>query len=160
MTAAERMRRPLAEADPEVYSLIARETERQHSQLELIASENFSPEAVLDATASVFHQQVRRRLSQQTLSRRMRNCRPGRKPGSRPHQTALRPLMELAARFESRAAISSLPRPHIVSILIGLLSRLFDREARNSLYQAAVRSAEPYVFGLQLIFNKLMPLPD
>src|SRR5580658_8174086 len=54
MTAAERMRRPLAEADPEVYSLIARETERQHSQIELIASENFTSEAVLEATASVF----------------------------------------------------------------------------------------------------------
>ncbi len=54
MTAAERMRRPLAEADPEVYSLIEREAERQHSQLELIASENFTSEAVLEATASVF----------------------------------------------------------------------------------------------------------
>src|SRR6202162_331378 len=54
MTALERMRRPLAEADPEVYSLIERETERQHSQLELIASENFTSEAVLEATASVF----------------------------------------------------------------------------------------------------------
>src|SRR6202050_911888 len=54
MTAAESMRRPLAEADPEVYSLIEREAERQHSQLELIASENFPPEAVLEATASVF----------------------------------------------------------------------------------------------------------
>jgi glycine hydroxymethyltransferase len=48
------MRRPLAEADPEVYSLIEREAERQHSQLELIASENFTSEAVLEATASVF----------------------------------------------------------------------------------------------------------
>src|SRR6202050_1498013 len=54
MTAAESMRRPLAEADPEVYSLIEREAERQHSQLELIASENFTSEAVLEATASVF----------------------------------------------------------------------------------------------------------
>src|SRR5271170_2616465 len=54
MTALERMRRPLAEADPEVYSLIEREAERQHSQLELIASENFTSQAVLDATASVF----------------------------------------------------------------------------------------------------------
>src|SRR5580698_591552 len=54
MTALERMRRPLAEADPEVYSLIEREAERQHSQLELIASENFASEAVLEATASVF----------------------------------------------------------------------------------------------------------
>ncbi len=54
MTAAERMRRPLAEADPEVFSLIQRETERQHAQLELIASENFTSEAVLEATGSVF----------------------------------------------------------------------------------------------------------
>ncbi len=54
MTAAERMRRPLAEADPEVFSLIQRETERQHRQLELIASENFTSEAVLEATGSVF----------------------------------------------------------------------------------------------------------
>src|SRR6202034_1657778 len=54
MTAAERMRRPLAEADPEVYSLIEREAERQHAQLELIASENFTSEAILETTASVF----------------------------------------------------------------------------------------------------------
>jgi glycine hydroxymethyltransferase len=54
MTAAERMRRPLAEADPEVFSLIRSETERQDSQLELIASENFTSEAVLEATGSVF----------------------------------------------------------------------------------------------------------
>jgi glycine hydroxymethyltransferase len=54
MTAAERMRRPLAEADPEVFSLIQRETERQHAQLELIASENFTSDAVLEATGSIF----------------------------------------------------------------------------------------------------------
>src|ERR1700730_2030187 len=54
MTALERMRRPLAEADPEVYALVEREAERQNSQLELIASENFTSEAVLEATASVF----------------------------------------------------------------------------------------------------------
>jgi glycine hydroxymethyltransferase len=54
MTAAEQMQRPLAEADPVVYSLIEREAERQDSQLELIASENFTSEAVLEATASVF----------------------------------------------------------------------------------------------------------
>jgi glycine hydroxymethyltransferase len=48
------MRRPLAEVDPEVYQAIQHETERQDSQLELIASENFTSEAVLEATASVF----------------------------------------------------------------------------------------------------------
>src|ERR1051326_3063576 len=36
------MSRPLAEADPEIYEAIRQETERQGSQLELIASENFT----------------------------------------------------------------------------------------------------------------------
>jgi glycine hydroxymethyltransferase len=54
MTASERMRLPLAQADPEIFSLIQRETERQHGQIELIASENFTSEAVLEATGSVF----------------------------------------------------------------------------------------------------------
>jgi glycine hydroxymethyltransferase len=54
MTASERMSRPLAAVDPEVHDAIQREVERQHSQLELIASENFTSEAVLEATASVF----------------------------------------------------------------------------------------------------------
>src|SRR5215469_2086764 len=54
MTAAERMRRPLAEVDPEVYQAIRDETNRQHSQIELIASENFVDEAILEATGSVF----------------------------------------------------------------------------------------------------------
>jgi len=54
MTTTERMRRSLAEVDPEIYEAIQHETERQHSQLELIASENFTSEAVLEATASVF----------------------------------------------------------------------------------------------------------
>src|SRR4051794_36618480 len=53
MTSIERMRRSLAEVDPEVFEAIQHETERQHSQLELIASENFTSEAVLEATASV-----------------------------------------------------------------------------------------------------------
>jgi glycine hydroxymethyltransferase len=37
-----------------VYEAIQHEVERQHSQLELIASENFTSEAVLEATGSVF----------------------------------------------------------------------------------------------------------
>ncbi len=48
-----RMARPLAEVDPEIYDAVRRETERQGSQLELIASENFTSEAVLEAAGSV-----------------------------------------------------------------------------------------------------------
>src|SRR6476660_5687900 len=48
-----RMSRPLADVDPEISDAIRHETERQGSQLELIASENFTSEAVLEATGSV-----------------------------------------------------------------------------------------------------------
>ncbi len=48
------MRRGLAEVDPEIFEAIQHEAERQHSQLELIASENFTSEAILEATGSVF----------------------------------------------------------------------------------------------------------
>ncbi len=54
MTEQERMSRPLSEVDPEIYEQIQHETERQHGRLELIASENFTSEAVLQATGSVF----------------------------------------------------------------------------------------------------------
>jgi len=54
VTTEERMRRPLAEVDPEIFAAIEHETERQDGQLELIASENFTSEAVLEATGSVF----------------------------------------------------------------------------------------------------------
>ncbi len=43
----------LKETDPEIYEAVYLETERQHSKLELIASENFTSEAVLAALGSV-----------------------------------------------------------------------------------------------------------
>src|SRR6202047_4721635 len=54
MTDPERMSRPLSVVDPEVYDAIQHEVERQHGRLELIASENFTSEAILQATGSVF----------------------------------------------------------------------------------------------------------
>jgi glycine hydroxymethyltransferase len=48
------MSRPLFEADPEIAAAIDNETRRQHEGLELIASENFVSEAVLEAMGSVF----------------------------------------------------------------------------------------------------------
>ncbi len=49
-----RMSRPLAEVDPQVAQAIDNEERRQHEGLELIASENFVSEAVLEAAGSVF----------------------------------------------------------------------------------------------------------
>jgi glycine hydroxymethyltransferase len=48
------MSRPLYEVDPEIAAAIDNETRRQHEGLELIASENFVSEAVLEAAGSVF----------------------------------------------------------------------------------------------------------
>ncbi len=53
MTEQERLARPLAAADPEIAEAIRKETERQNSHLELIASENFTSEAVLEAAGSI-----------------------------------------------------------------------------------------------------------
>jgi glycine hydroxymethyltransferase len=50
----DRMALPLAQADPEVAAAIDHETLRQHEGLEMIASENFVSEAVLEAAGSVF----------------------------------------------------------------------------------------------------------
>lgn len=54
MTEQQRIARPLSEVDPEVLEAIQQETERQNSNIELIASENFTSEAVMEATSSVF----------------------------------------------------------------------------------------------------------
>ena len=49
-----KMYRPLCESDPQIAAAIDNETRRQHEGLELIASENFVSEAVLEAAGSVF----------------------------------------------------------------------------------------------------------
>ena len=45
---------PLAQADPDVAAALDHETLRQHEGLEMIASENFVSEAVLEAAGSIF----------------------------------------------------------------------------------------------------------
>ncbi len=54
MTEQQRLARPLAEVDPDVYEAACNELERQNGQLEMIASENFASEAVLEAAGTVF----------------------------------------------------------------------------------------------------------
>jgi glycine hydroxymethyltransferase len=53
MNEQQRMSRPLSEADPEIFDAIQHELDRQNTRLELIASENFTSEAVLEAAGSV-----------------------------------------------------------------------------------------------------------
>jgi len=52
--ASNKMYRLLYESDPQIAAAIDNETRRQHEGLELIASENFVSEAVLEAAGSVF----------------------------------------------------------------------------------------------------------
>jgi len=47
------MTSPLQRTDPEIYDAIQKETKRQHDHLELIASENFTSLAVMEAMGSV-----------------------------------------------------------------------------------------------------------
>ncbi len=53
-SSAAHLQRPLREVDPDVYQAVQNEVSRQVETLELIASENFTSEAVLEATGSVF----------------------------------------------------------------------------------------------------------
>lgn len=50
----DRMTKDLKEIDPELYKLINKEAKRIKESICLIASENFTPRAVLQATSSVF----------------------------------------------------------------------------------------------------------
>src|SRR5579863_1057825 len=54
MKTSNKMYRPLFEADPQIAAAIDNETRRQHEGLEMIASENFVSQAVLEAAGSVF----------------------------------------------------------------------------------------------------------
>ena len=63
---------PLAEVDPVVSEAIDHEVARQANGLELIASENFVSEAVLEAMGFGFHKQVCGRLSEEALLRGLR----------------------------------------------------------------------------------------
>ncbi len=47
------MTAPLSEVDPQIQEVLERELERQRNTLEMIASENFVPQAVLEAVGSV-----------------------------------------------------------------------------------------------------------
>jgi len=51
---SDRMSLPLSQADPEIAAAVDNEIRRQHEGLEMIASENFVSEAVLEAAGTVF----------------------------------------------------------------------------------------------------------
>ena len=44
---------PLADVDPDLAALLTKDVERQRKNIQLIASENFAPLAIMEAVGSV-----------------------------------------------------------------------------------------------------------
>ena len=65
----------LRDSDPEIASALADEARRQADTIELIASENHVSPAVMHTMGSWNDQQVRGRVSRQTLLQRLRESR-------------------------------------------------------------------------------------
>ena len=82
--------RPAHRRRPRDRAAIANERTRQSSGLELIASENFVSQAILEATGIGLHEQIRRRVSRQALLRRLRVRGRGRDAGHRARESAVR----------------------------------------------------------------------
>ena len=82
--------RPLAEVDPEIADAIQHELDRQQRTLEMIASENFVPQAILECQGSVLTNKYAEGYPGQALLRRLRVRRHHRAAGDRPRQGALR----------------------------------------------------------------------
>ena len=70
-TVAQRLNTPLSQLDTEVDSIITREKERQKLSINLIPSENFTSQAVLDALGSV----MQNKYSEVGGSGRAASCR-------------------------------------------------------------------------------------
>ena len=113
--------RALAETDPEIAGVLRDERHRQNTGLELIASENFVSQAVLEAPGSVLTNKYAEGYPGQALLRRLRVRRRRRVAGDRARQSscsapstptcsrtrARRPTWRCTSRCSSRATRSS-----------------------------------------------------
>ena len=114
--------RARADVDPEIYAAIRRETERQEHNLELIASENFVSEAVLEAQGSVLTNKYAEGYPGQALLRRLRVRRRGRDARHRAREGALR------RRGRQRAAALGLAGQHVRVLLAARAGRHDPRD--------------------------------
>src|SRR5688500_20373184 len=115
----------LAATDPQIAELIAKETQRQHSTLELIASENHVSQAVMEAAGSVltnkyaegypgaryyggceFYDQIEKLAIER--ARRLVNCKFA---NVQPHSGAHAQLAALLAMMKPREAVINLHPP-------------------------------------------------
>ena len=101
----------IAKVDPDLWAAIQRENQRQQDHIELIASENYCSPAVMQAQGLATHQQICRRLSRQTLLRRLRIRRHRRDAGAGTHQGNLRRRSgERATEFRLASQPGDFPR--------------------------------------------------
>ena len=96
----------LLESDPDVAAAILSEEHRQRDELELIASENYTSAAVMEAVGSVLTNKYAEGLPGKPVLRRLRVRRQGRAARHRPRQGRLR----LGSR-QRPAALGSLGQP-------------------------------------------------
>ena len=80
----------LRRVDPEIFDVVSAEEKRQRENIELIASENFTSRAVMEAQGSVLTNKYAEGYPGKTLVRRLRECRHRGTTGDRPGQAALR----------------------------------------------------------------------
>ncbi len=99
------LNRTLAEVDPEIARIVAAETARQNEAIELIASENFTSRAVMEAVGSILTNKYAEGYPGQALLRRLRPRGRGRVSRDRAREGAL-----LAGR--TRDAIHANVQPH------------------------------------------------
>ena len=85
-----RMSRPLEETDPDIAAVLRNEVRRQATGLELIPSENFVSEAVLEAMGSVLTNKYAEGYPGETLLWRLRIRRSSRAARDRSRESALR----------------------------------------------------------------------
>ncbi len=82
--------KPVAEVDPEIAEVLKDEAARQERTLEMIASENFVPQAVLDCQGSVLTNKYAEGYPGPALLRRLRVRGRGRAAGDRPREGHIR----------------------------------------------------------------------
>ena len=80
----------LPQADPLVADALRQELARERDSIELIASENFTSPAVMEAVGSVLTNKYAEGYPAQALLRRLREGGPGGRPGTRTRLPALR----------------------------------------------------------------------
>ena len=92
----------LDQVDPDIAEIIRAETERQSRNLELIASENFVSEAVLEAVGSVLTKSTRRGIRAGAITAAARSSTGPRSSRSRAPASCSAPSTSMSSHTRAR----------------------------------------------------------